>query len=379
MNKVISMETMKKISVIEEGIYKVNSVFSFHQKVHAEHFLTGLIVDPKASILRISQLYGEKNHTNLNRFFTEDWWSEEKLDETRIIEFINKSEAYVLVSDDTDNLKTGKKIKGVSVFKKHDASGFEKAHCKVLTGIVNQAGEYIPLFSTIYLKEEDAKRYGIEFKSKLEIVREHSKKAKALGLVIYVHIYDSWYFNADMMEFSKDNEWIVSQLSGKYNLFIDGKKIKSTDFKNSIDKRKMKVLRVHEKRIRFLELIVKLSNNESVKIVPFIDEDSKRIKILVSTNLNWSAKRIFQEYSKRQKIETFIRDLKQELHLGSCSSRELKSHAKWDSLVLLAYTILKLFIKTNDAMKKGISTIGKAVDFIREKIKLNSLFIKCKT
>lgn len=370
--------TIKNIGIIEEGIYKVNSVFSFQQKKHASNFLNGIIVDPKASILRIGKLFGEKNHSNLNKFFTKNWWNEEKLNEKRIIEFINEEDAYALVTDDSNNKKTGKKIKGASYYKRHDGKGFEKAHCKVITGLINSKGEYLPLFTTIYFKKKDAEKEGIAFKTKHEIAREHNQRAKELGIVFFASIYDSWYFNNDMMEFSENKEWIVSQLSGKFKFSCNGKEMKASAFKKTIDKRKMKVLHTNGKRIRYLEFIVSLTNDKTVKIIPFIDEGTS-IKILVSTNLNWSAKRIFQEYSKRQSIEVYIRDCKQELHMGDCSFRELKPHVKWDALVMLAYTILKAFTKTKEAIRHGVKTIGIAVDYIREHTKLRSLFLKCKT
>ena len=46
---------------------------------------------------------------------------------------------------------------------------------------------------------------------------------------------------------------------------------------------------------------------------------------------------------------------------------------------MFAYTILKVFIKTKEAIKKGIKTIGNVVDYVRENTELQSLFIKCKT
>lgn len=374
----MAIKTLNPKSIIALGIYKLNSVFSFHQTIHAKNFVTGIMIDSKASILRISRLFGEKNHSNLNRFFTEDWWDEERINKKRIIEFINEDDSYVLVSDDTNNKKSGKKIKAVSEFKRHEGIGFEKAHNKVFTGIVNQRGEYFPLFSTIYVKKEDAKKENIPFKTKHEIAREHNRKAKELGINFYVHIYDSWYFNHDMIEFSSSNEWIVSQLSGKFKITISKATMKASNFKKVIDKRKMNVLHINNKRIRYLEYKAELSSGVKVKIIPFIEKGNK-IKILVSTNLNWSVKRIFQEYAKRQPIETYIKDCKQELHLGDCSFKELKPQSKWDTLVMIAYTILKAFIKTKEAIKKKIKTIGMAVDYIRETTKVKSLFIKCKT
>ena len=338
----MGIKTLKNIGLIEAGIYKVNSVFSFHQTQHARNFVTGIIVDPKTSILRISRLFGEKNHSNLDKFFTKDWWDEEKVNKKRIIEFINKDDAYVLVSDDTNNKKSGKKIKGTGIYRSH-TGGFEKAHNKVVTGLVNQKREYLPLFSTVYLKEEDAKKEGVIFRTKHEIAREHNKKAKQLGLKFYTHLYDSWYFNHDMVEFSEGKEWIVSQLSGKFNVTINGKTMKASGFKKTIDKRKMNVLHINGKRVRYLEFIAELSTGVKVKLMPFIDK-GRDVKILVSTNLNWSAKRIFQEYAKRQSIEVYIRDCKQELNFGKSKFKELKPHLKWDVLVMLIQISIRNFI-----------------------------------
>jgi hypothetical protein len=373
------IKTVKKISIIEEGVYKVNSVFSSHQLTHATNFIKGIIVDPKASILRISQLFGEKNHSNLNKFFSKNWWDETNVNKKRIFEFINKNDCHVLISDDSDNVKRGKKMKGVSQFKRHDGDGFERAHCKVISGMANQRGEFMPLFTTLYLKEKDAEREGIPFKTKTEIVKEHNIKTRELEIDFYSHIYDSAYFCNNLIEHSESKEYIVSILSGRNDIFIDGKKWKLSNFKKRIDKRKMLVIGVGNRRIRYLEFNAKLTSGKEVKLVAFIDDDAKRIKLLVSTNLNWSVKRLFQEYSKRQSIEVYFRDCKQELSWGNCSFRELKPQAKWDTLVMLAYSILKNFIKTKYAFKREIKTIGNIVDYIREKTELHSLFIKCKT
>lgn len=373
----MSLQKIKNINIIEESIYKVKSVFSHHQLNHVTNFLKGIIVDAKASILRISKLFGEKSHSNLTKFFTKNWWDEEKINEKRIIEFINEEDNYVLISDDSDNIKRGKKIKGVGIFKRHEGDGFETAHCKVMTGLANQKGEFFPLFTTIYLKKEDAEKENVLFKKKTEIAKDHSDKARKMGINFYAHIYDSAYFCNGLIEHSENKEHIVSILSGRNNIFIDGKEWKSSDFKKKIDKRTMKVIKLKNRKIRYLEYNAKLTSGKEVKLVPFIEEEAKRIKILVSTNLNWSVKRLFQEYSKRQSIEVYFRDCKQELNWGRCSFRELKPHAKWDTLVMFAYTLLKRFIRIKKVFKKRIKTIGNAVDYIRENTELHSLFIKC--
>lgn len=373
------MKSIKNINSIQELIYKGNLTLSDAQQKHLDNFIGGIIVDSRASISRISKFSGDKNHSNLNRFFTKDWWDEEEFNNQRLIEFINENEIYVLLSDDSDNVKRGKKMKGVGLFKRHEGDGFETAHCKVITGLSNQKGEFFPLFTTIYLKKEDAEKEGTPFRTKTEIVRDHNNKARAMKIDFYNHIYDSAYFCKHLIEHSENKEYIVSILSGRNNIIIDNKKWKSVDFKKNIDKRKMLVFKTKKRKIRHLEYYAELTSGKKVKLIAFIDQESSKIKFLVSTNLEWSAKRIFQEYSKRQSIEVYFRDCKQELNWGKCSFRELKPQAKWDNLVMFAYTILKRFLKTKEAIKRKIKTIGNATDYIRENTQLKPLFARCTT
>lgn len=366
---------MENIDFITTSIYKLNSILSFHQQKHTNNFIKGIIKCGKASISRISKLFGEKTHTNLNDFFTKNWWDQNKLNEQRIFEFINKDEIFVLITDDTLNKKTGKSMKAVGTFRSKTNNGFEKAHNKVFTGIANSRGEYMPLFLTIYLKEDEAKKENIPFKTKREIAKEHYDKAKKLDITFYAHIYDAGYLSHDMIEFAENQSYIISVLSGAYSFKINGKKIKSSEFKKKIDKRKMTVLHSNNKRIRYIDYNVELTTGKKVKLVFFIDENDNKIKTLISTNLNWSAKRIFQEYAKRNSIEVFFKDCKQNLNLGNCSFKEIIPHKKWDVLVMFTYSILRKFIKTKEAIRLKIKTIGRAVDYFREKIKVKSLFI----
>lgn len=355
---------MKNINIISNGIYKVNSAMSAIQQKHAVHFLRGLIGDAKASIKRISMAFCEKSHSNLTKFFTKDWWCEEDFNKKRIFEFINKDEIYALIIDDSNAVKFGIKMEAVSKFKCHENIGFETAHCIVISGVVDKKGEFLPLFSTIYITEEEAEYLGVEFKTKHQIAREHTTRAKELGIKFYANIYDSWYFNDDMISFSEKKEHIVSQLSGKYTITINNETKKVSKFKQTINRRKLKVFYSGGKRVRYLEYITTLSTGKMIKIIAFISKGDT-MKFLVSTNTDWSSKRIFHEYSKRQKIEVYIRDCKQELHFKDCHFRHLNAHDKWHVLIMFAYSILRHFINSKEAVKRKIDTLGKAIDFFR--------------
>jgi hypothetical protein len=370
----------EKIIEIEDFIYKVNLLGSTVQKKNLSTLFHGLIGCPKFSLLRVSKLNGEKDHSKLKNFLTKNWWEDSELNNKRVIEFINESSYYYAISDDTNNVKTGKKMEGVGVFKCHERDGFEKAHCKVTTGLINEKGDFLPVFTNIYLKKDDAKKAGIKFLTKNQIARMHYEKLKSLNINLCGHLYDSAYLTKESIRMANNLKFnLVSILGGRFNIFVDDKKISVADFKKSIDKRKMKTMKSCNRKIRYLEYQIKLYNKVDMKIVAFIDENSSKIKLLITNNLNWSAKRIFYEYSKRHTIEVYFKDCKQELHWGKCHLKRLNGHKKWDVIIMTLYSILRNLINTSFFKKLKINTTGKIIDYFREKIKFKPLYSKYPT
>lgn len=370
----------EKIFAIDEFIYKFNLLGSTIQKRNLSNLFHGIIGGSKFSLLRIGLLSGDKDHTKLRNFLTKNWWSEDNLNEKRIIEFIKDSSYYYAISDDTNNVKTGNNIEGVGIFKCHEKAGFEKAHCKVTTGLINEKGVFLPVYTDIYLKEGEAKKQGKEFLTKNQISLEHIKKLSSLVKNLGGHIYDSAYLNKDsILLLNELNMSLVSILGGKFNIYLENKKIKVPEFKKSIDKRKMKVMKVNKRKIRYLEYQIKLYDEIDMKIVAFIDYNTKNIKLLISNRIQWSAKRIYFEYSKRHSIEVYFKDCKQELHWGKCHLKKLDGHKKWDVIIMTLYTILRDFLSKPFFKKMNITTTGKIIDYFRERIKFKSLYAKCPT
>ena len=61
-------------------------------------------------------------------------------------------------------------MEGVGVFRCHERNCFEKAHCKVTTGLINEKNDFLPVFARIYLKKDDAKKHGMKFLTKNQII-----------------------------------------------------------------------------------------------------------------------------------------------------------------------------------------------------------------
>ena len=84
---------------------------------------------------------------------------------------------------------------------------------------------------------------------------------------------------------------------------------------------------------------------------------------LISTNRKLNVSQIIRLYSKRWAIETFHRDIKQNLGFAKAFIRNKTAIVRHSIFVVLAYAVLKLFMLGNGLKK----TIGECCSYIQDK------------
>jgi len=84
---------------------------------------------------------------------------------------------------------------------------------------------------------------------------------------------------------------------------------------------------------------------------------------LISTDTKKNAEDILKTYKKRWKIETFHRDIKQNLGFANAFFRKKEGIVRHAILVVLAYAILSLFM----FQKKVKMTIGECCEYLKNK------------
>jgi len=173
--------------------------------------------------------------------------------------------------------------------------------------------------------------------------------------------FDSWFTNYPMIAEFASAVTIVAQVKLNYAFYhlppeIAGKRKRGAPKKYgerlkkpTIDELENEVtlhLYSQEMSIRYSEYIVKARflKGMIVKIVYIQFPKAKRLRVLISTDINMSAVEIIQAYEKRWNVESFFYEYKHMLGLKDMMQHSLQTYYKWAYIRLISYNIIN-FLK----------------------------------
>lgn len=181
---------------------------------------------------------------------------------------------------------------------------------------------------------------------------------------------DSWYSSQDILKFIVKKKKYFFTMLKKDRLFKSNKKIKRQlqEFEKYLDPKKFELFSIGKQTFVVQEIIGYLPKVGKVKILfsKIYDKKtriSKKLHYLCTNNINLSIEEILVKYRDRWPIETFYKDIKQNLGFEKCIIRNeigIKRH------FLLSFIAHSLLIFS----KKKIESCG----VIQENLK--SLFIE---
>ena len=191
----------------------------FDQKRQFTHFkqlMTGYVTAEKKTIAHMNGLFTHHaNQSNLNRFITSAHWDEYKMNSVKI-NIINQVESEgIVVLDDYITEKQGEEIFGTDWHhdhaNNHNVWGWQIADC-VLSG----KGIY-PLLSSIYLRKNSRWLENDDFKSKIELQKEHLSHLKDMGLLFSCVVMGIWYFSKNLTDHieSLEKDWVTQSKSNR--------------------------------------------------------------------------------------------------------------------------------------------------------------------
>ena len=175
--------------------------------------------------------------------------------------------------------------------------------------------------------------------------------------------FDSWFTNYPMIAEFAPFVTIVAQAKLNYvfyHLPADRstlpkrrgapKKYGDRIYKPNINSLEHKVtlhLYNKEMKIEYSDFIVKARflKGMIIKIVYLKFPDAKKLRVLLSTDINLSAVEIIEAYEKRWKIEMFFYEYKHVLGLKDMMQHSLQTYYRWGYIRLISYTIIN-FLKT---------------------------------
>ena len=369
-----------------EFFKKLKPLFTKPQYPHFINFISGLIGSEAKQVSSISHsLVKGVDQSTMNRFLNSSDW-DPILVKDRILGILDRdkrtatNKSGLLIIDDSILEKTPGKIEGIGNFYKISEKRFVWGHNKVSLHYSDAVKDY-PLDFFFYFKEKDFRANKIPadftFQTKIDLavklLEENAPKTGAQTLV-----FDSWYFSKKIAEIASQLglSWVTRAKQNRFVKYnrewlplkaliprLQEKTWKKIPFKARLDEK--------DKRYQYmLELVVKMRRVGRIKLVVVKNrlEDNAGI-FLVSDNLDFSAKKIIQIYSKRWDVEVFYRSAKAHLGLGKYMLRNLKGIIKYSYLVFFS----AIFLEWSKLMghlsqyKKEVSTLGEKAKAFKEK------------
>jgi len=351
-------------------IKEVNSILKFAKRAftkgsfrYVTQYVNGLIVLAKKTVNKISEASSEIKHQSaLNRVLTEAKFEEEYLQKRYLekIRYLFKNMQVYLIIDDTLVERNGKTVEEAQKHFDHNSNSFINGH-QFFTALLYAPFLQLPIFPELYSKNTD---------SKIKMAQSLIDKLESSSIKIHTVLFDSWYSEQELIKKCiktdarvicaiKTNRKIMLQEENKWrSLSFISERIRSQKLtKNIIDKNTYETW----------ACIVNLNHLPSIKLIISEERDKDGELIgkahLISTNIEDSAEEIIRVYKIRWKIETYHRDIKQNLGFATVFFAKREGIVRHAILANMAYAILSLFM-----YRRGISmTIGECCEYLKNK------------
>jgi hypothetical protein len=328
---------------------------------HFSAYIDGLITLNKKTVKQISKASLEENHHSaISRILTSSSFEQELLEKRYLKKLAHfmKGMKVSLIFDDTLVEHNGKSIEETQSHKDHAQDSFIAGH-QFFTAILHTELMQLPLFPRLYSKNTD---------SKIEMAKD---TIDTLCMFVKLHsvVFDSWYSDKKIIKKCMTRN-ITVVCSIKTNRVIskkEGEWKPLASFSKKVKLSEMEVTVVDDSTFKIKEVRAKLSGIPFVKLIISREWDQKRKWgkrfHLISTNTQDTPAQIIRHYAIRWCIETYHRDIKQNLGFAGGFFRKKEGIVRHAIFSTLAYAILKLFM-----FSRGMTmTIGECIAYIQNK------------
>lgn len=315
------------ISEINSFLKKFATTLSKPQFAHFEQIIKGILFTELKSTNSYSKS-SDKHQTSLSRFM-----KSKAIKQDKILEIIHQEiksrldfnqEIDFIIDDTIKHHKYGKHIYGLGRHHDHLNSCYSVGHSLVIGGI-RQNSDFLPTNFDLYQRQVDVSEPST-FKTKIDMAQEMLDKW--LDTIDNVLI-DSWYSSKEILsKISKKNKSYFTMLKSDRNVKIGRKRVRQVqEWTKYINPKNYTIIKVDGQHHAVYEVIGTLPKVGKVKILftKFYDPITKKsgkTHYLCTNNINLSAYDILYKYRDRWPIETFFRDIKQNLGFERCIIRD---------------------------------------------------------
>jgi hypothetical protein len=353
-------QILPNIELLNPVINVFKTCFTKPQFKHFRRYIGGLVTLQNKTIDGISSSSIDNiDQSSQNRFLTSSPWSEEKL-QLRYhskLQHIFHHTSPTLIIDDTLTAKSGHHMEEAQFHKDHCSNGYLFGHQWITSFLIGKQGGF-PLFPQLYSKTTMSK---IEMAQ--QIIAYSAKKFHTNRVLL-----DSWYVTTKVMKTCKKHHVeIIGCLKSNRNIsFETGRWLKLGRWKKTVPKEDYTTIILDDETYRYHNALVRIKSIGIVKVLvtqQWNDEKKEWSKhfFLLATNTALTPAHIIRTYLQRWTIETFHRDVKQNLGCEAYQMRTTKGITRHLILSVLAYAILKLWMQ----YKKVAWTIGETIRYIQ--------------
>jgi len=276
------------------------------------------------------------------------------------IRYMFKNISDYLIIDDTLVERNGDTVQEAQYHYDHNTGKQIKGH-QFFTALLWTPIIQLPIFPELYSKETN---------SKIEMAQSLVDRLELAKIKINTVLFDSWYAEQEIIrKCIKTKARVVCSIKTNRKLKIGNKgKWRSLSFiSERIRSQKLNKSIIDNKTYETYSSVVTLNHLPSVKLViseQINKDDELTGKVhLISTNINDSVEEIIRTYKHRWKIETYHRDIKQNLGFATVFFARREGIVRHSILASITYAVLSLFM-----FRKGISmTLGECCEYLKEK------------
>lgn len=352
-------------------IKEVVSILKFAKKAFTKGgfrlagiYINGLISIAKKTVNKIAKASTEINHQQkLNRILNEAKFEKEILEKRYLekIRFLFKNSKVYLIFDDTLVERLGKHVEEAQYHYDHSKDKEVKGH-QFFTSMIYTPFLQLPLFPQLYSKNTD---------SKIEMAKCLIDKLSEYSIAIDTVLFDSWYADEKIINKCKKllKARVICGIKTNRNIKFKGswKEWKLSFITDRVPLKDKFSYEIEGEKYRVTSYEVGLNKVQSVRLIiseRWSEKEQSWNKIhLISTNQNDRPEDIISTYKIRWNIETYHRDIKQNLGFAEVYLWKKEGIVRHSVFASIAYAILKLVM-----YRKGISmTIGECIEYLNKK------------
>ena len=332
---------------------------------HVTQYINGLIALNKKTVKKISEATVIKTHQSLiNRILNDAKFEQELLEKRYLkkVRFLTKGQYIILIFDDSLVERDGKHIEETQSHKDHAENKFIMGH-QFFTSMIYTPLLHLPLFPRLYSKNTESK---IDMAK--ELIDNLVFEAK---IMIDAVLMDSWYSDKKIIKkcITKDIK-VVCGIKTNRNISLNRDEwLSLSSFSKEQTQSCFENYLIDDRKYMIASFRVKLNGIPKVKMLISKEyfEDKKEWSNnfhLISTSRDDTPVEIIRLYSLRWHIETFHRDIKQNLGFDKAHLRRKEGIVRHAIFVVIAYILLKLFM-----FHRGMHemTIGECIGYIQNK------------